>query len=77
MVDKRYQGMAVGVGSQRILGRVHMYEIEVAGAHLPTSFSILEKQPMDMLLGTSCGIMQSNPRSVPGLQPFSLPCHSS
>ena len=51
LVDKRYHGMAVGVGSQRILGRVHMYEIEVAGAHLPTSFSILEQQPMDMLLG--------------------------
>lgn len=51
LVDRRFQGMAVGVGQQKILGRVHMYQLEVAGDHLPTSFSILENQPMDMLLG--------------------------
>lgn len=51
LIDRRFQGMAVGVGSQRILGRVHMHAVEIAGTHLPTSFSILEKQPMDMLLG--------------------------
>ncbi len=51
LVDHRFQGMAVGVGSQRILGRVHMYSVEIAGLFLPTSFSILEQQPMDMLLG--------------------------
>jgi DNA damage-inducible protein 1 len=50
-VDRRFQGMAVGVGSQKIVGRVHMYALEIAGDHLPTSFSILEQQPMDMLLG--------------------------
>jgi DNA damage-inducible protein 1 len=51
MMDTRFQGMAVGVGQQKILGRVHMYQMEIAGAHLPTSFSILENQPMDLLLG--------------------------
>lgn len=51
LVDRRFQGLAVGVGSQKILGRVHMYALEVGGVHLPTSFSILENQPMDMLLG--------------------------
>lgn len=51
MIDTRFQGMAVGVGSQKIIGRVHMYQLQVAGDFLPTSFSILENQPMDMLLG--------------------------
>jgi DNA damage-inducible protein 1 len=43
--------MAVGVGSQKIVGRVHMYTVVIGSDHLPTSFSILENQPMDMLLG--------------------------
>lgn len=51
LIDRRFQGLAVGVGSQKIVGRVHMYALELAGSHLPTSFSILENQPMDMLLG--------------------------
>eukprot|EP00053_Salpingoeca_punica_P007720 m.70388 g.70388 ORF g.70388 m.70388 type:complete len:368 (-) comp14293_c0_seq1:197-1300(-) len=51
LVDKRFQGMAVGVGTQKIVGRVHMHSVVIAGNHLPTSFSILENQPMDMLLG--------------------------
>jgi len=51
LVDRRFQGMAVGVGSQKIIGRVHMYELQIGDDHLPTSFSILENQPMDMLLG--------------------------
>lgn len=51
LIDRRFQGVAVGVGRQKILGRVHMYSLEIAGDHLPTSFSILENQPMDMLLG--------------------------
>lgn len=51
LVDTRYQGMAVGVGQQKIVGRVHMAQLSIADSFLPTSFSILENQPMDMLLG--------------------------
>lgn len=51
LVDRRFQGMAVGVGQQKIIGRVHMAQIEIAGNHLPVSFSVLEDQPMDVLLG--------------------------
>ena len=45
------QGMAIGVGTQRIVGRVHMFQLQIEQDFLPTSFSILESQPMDMLLG--------------------------
>jgi len=51
LVDRRYEGMAVGVGQQKILGRIHMCAMELAGSFLPTSFSILENQPMDILIG--------------------------
>lgn len=43
--------MAVGVGTQKIIGRVHMYQLQIGSDFLPTSFSILENQPMDMIIG--------------------------
>ena len=51
LVDKRWAGIAKGVGTQKIIGRVHMAQIQIKDDYLPSSFSILEEQPMDMLLG--------------------------
>uniref|UniRef100_UPI00358F99DD protein DDI1 homolog 2 isoform X2 n=1 Tax=Myxine glutinosa TaxID=7769 RepID=UPI00358F99DD len=51
LVDRRWAGIAKGVGTQRIIGRVHLGQIQIERDFLPSSFSILEEQPMDMLLG--------------------------
>lgn len=51
LVDSRWSGVAKGVGVQRIIGRIHMVPIQIGHDHLTTSFSVLEEQPMDMLLG--------------------------
>jgi len=51
LVDTRFSGIAKGVGTQKIIGRVHMGQIEIEGTFLTSSFSILEDQKMDMLLG--------------------------
>merc|ERR1712223_1996181 len=51
LVDTRWAGIAKGVGTQKILGRVHMAQIQIKQEYLTSSFSILEAQPMDMLLG--------------------------
>ena len=51
LVDQRWSGTAVGVGTQEIVGRVHLCQIQIEDVFLPSSFSILKKQPMDMLLG--------------------------
>lgn len=51
LVDTRWSGIAKGVGEQRIIGRIHMMQIQIENDHLTTSFSVLQDQPMDMLLG--------------------------
>ncbi|KAK2099400.1 DNA damage-inducible protein 1 [Saguinus oedipus] len=51
LVDRRWAGVAKGVGTQIIIGRVHLAQIQIEGDFLQCSFAILEDQPMDILLG--------------------------
>ncbi|KAL5275051.1 DDI2 family protein [Megaselia abdita] len=51
LIDKRWSGIAKGVGTQKIIGRIHMVQMQIEGDFLASSFSVLEEQPMDMLLG--------------------------
>lgn len=51
LVDRRFAGVAKGVGTQKIIGRVHVAQIQIEQDFLQSSFCVLEQQPMDMLLG--------------------------
>nr|ACO10983.1 DDI1 homolog 2 [Caligus rogercresseyi] len=51
LLDRRWEGIAKGVGIQKILGRIHMVQIQIKDQFLTSSFAILENQPMDILLG--------------------------
>ncbi|CAB4029019.1 DDI1 homolog 2 isoform X2 [Paramuricea clavata] len=51
LLDRRWAGLAKGVGTQKIIGRVHVAQIQIEQDFLASSFSVLEAQPMDMLLG--------------------------
>lgn len=51
LVDTRWSGIAKGVGVQKIIGRIHMVQLQIEQDFLITSFSVLAEQPMDMLLG--------------------------
>ncbi|CAK9818140.1 Protein DDI1 homolog 2 [Anthophora plagiata] len=51
LVDTRWGGTAHGIGTQRIIGRIHMVQIQIGNDHLTTSFTVLAEQSLDMLLG--------------------------
>lgn len=52
LIDHRFQGMAKGVGTQKIIGRVHQAPMKLSGHFVPTAITVLEQeQEMDFILG--------------------------
>ena len=51
LIDTRFAGIAKGVGTSKILGRIHMHTLRVGEAHLPCTFTVLENDDVDFLFG--------------------------
>jgi DNA damage-inducible protein 1 len=51
LCDKRYHGVAVGVGQAKIIGRIHAAPLEIGGQFFNCSFTVLGRDDIDIIFG--------------------------
>lgn len=51
LIDTRFKGQAVGVGTSAIVGRIHCSQISISKTTVPAMLTILHSEQFDMLLG--------------------------
>ncbi|THU89865.1 snare binding protein, partial [Dendrothele bispora CBS 962.96] len=85
LLDRRFGGIARGVGTAAILGKIHSCQLKVADLFLPCSINIIEDRSVDFILGLdmlkahqACldlkkGVLRIQNREIPFLSEHELP----
>lgn len=89
LMDKRYRGIAKGVGQSEIVGRIHVAPLKIGRNFYPCSFTVLDQPDLEFIFGLDmlrkhqCSIdlkdnvlrVGGGEHSVPFLQENQLPLH--
>ncbi len=51
LLDKRYHGVATGVGSAKILGRIHLTQLKIGHSFFNLTITVLDQDDMEFLIG--------------------------
>lgn len=51
LIDTRFSGLAKGVGTGKILGKIHLAQMKFGDSYFPVSITILESDSMECLFG--------------------------
>eukprot|EP00375_Theileria_parva_P002023 XP_764698.1 hypothetical protein [Theileria parva strain Muguga] len=51
LVDERFKGVAVGVGSTKTLGKIHLADMKIGSIFIPVSFIVIDGANLEFILG--------------------------